>query len=261
MEKTTKTTKTVTKKAVAKAAPKVAAAKAPKSVAAKTAKAASLSVPVYSQAGKEVSTMALPKSVFGVVWNADLVHQVVVSMNANKRAGTAHTKDRSAVSGGGKKPWKQKGTGRSRHGSSRSPIWVGGGVTFGPSNEKDYSKKINKKMRAKALYTVLSRKLSDGHLLLVDTLSLSAKKTKDAVTVTEALAKVSGFEKMTSTKKTTALIALPERNETVEKSFANLPGVTMVLASDINAVTVMGYTYVVMVAPETVVPALEAKMK
>lgn len=253
MEKTTTTTKKVTTKATKK----VAVTKA----APKKATAVSLSAPIYSQAGKEVSTITLPKSVFGVVWNADLVHQVVVSMNANKRAGTAHTKDRSEVSGGGKKPWKQKGTGRSRHGSSRSPIWSGGGITFGPRSDKDYSKKINKKMRAKALYTVLSRKLTDGHLLLVDSLSLSAKKTKDAVTITEVLATIAGFEKMTSTKKTTALIALPERNEVIEKSFANLPGITTILAADINALTVMGYNYVVMVAPETVVPALEAKMK
>lgn len=224
-------------------------------------KATTISLPVYNQSGKELSPMTLPQSVFGVTWNADLVHQVVVSMLANKRAGTAHTKDRSAVSGGGKKPWKQKGTGRSRHGSSRSPIWVGGGITFGPSNEKDYSKKINKKMRAKALFTVLSRKVTDGHLLLVDAMTLSAKKTKDAVSITEALSKVPGFEKMTSTKKTTALIAFPERNDMLEKSFANLPGVTTILASDLNALHIMGYTYVVMVAPETVVPALEAKMK
>lgn len=258
MEKTTKTTKTITKKAVTKTVvKKVAAVK----TSAKIGPKAPIVSPVYNQSGKELSSMTLPTSVFGVSWNADLVHQVVVSMNANKRAGTAHTKDRSAVSGGGKKPWKQKGTGRSRHGSSRSPIWVGGGVTFGPTNEKDYSKKINKKMRAKALYTVLSRKFTDGHLLLVDSLSLSAMKTKGAIAVTESLAKIAGFEKMTSTKKTTALVALPERNDVIEKSFANLPGITVVLASDINALTVMGYTYLVMVAPETVVPALEAKMK
>ena len=135
-----------------------------------------LEAPVYSDKAKKVSTVALPASVFGVKWNADLVHQVTISMMSNARAGTAHTKDRGEVRGGGKKPWKQKGTGRARHGSSRSPIWVGGGVTHGPRTEKDFSKKINKKMRTKALFTVLSKKYALGKVLFVDALSLTEKK-------------------------------------------------------------------------------------
>ena len=216
---------------------------------------------IYNQKGTKAGSIALPESVFGVKWNDDLVHQVVVSMMANKRAGTAHTKDRGEVSGGGKKPWKQKGTGRARHGSSRSPIWTGGGITFGPRNEKDYSKKINKKMRVKALYSVLSQKFSDGKVLFVDGISLDAIKTKDAAGVLSNLSKVEGFDKLGGKKKTTALVALPEHNDVLEKSFANLPGVTVVQAQELNALSAMTYQNIVMVNPEAALEQLTAKMK
>ena len=102
---------------------------------------------VYNQSGKEVGEIKLPANVFGLSWNADLVHQVITSMLSDSRVIYAHTKTRGQVSGGGKKPWQQKGTGRARHGSIRSPLWVGGGVTHGPRNDKDYSRKVNKKMK------------------------------------------------------------------------------------------------------------------
>ena len=215
----------------------------------------------YNQTGKEAGKIALPKSVFGVKWNGDLVHQVVLAMQANKRAGTAHTKDRSEVSGGGKKPWAQKGTGRARHGSSRSPIWVGGGVTFGPRADKDYSQKINKKMRTKALFTVLSKKLLDGKVLFIDSITLDAVKTKNAASVVFALAKIDGFARLTSKKPTTALIALPASDVSLEKSFANLPGITVGLAKDLNALDAMSFNHIIMVNPKEVVPTLLAKLK
>src|SRR3972149_9857733 len=113
---------------------------------------------IYDIDGKKSGTVTLPENVFGVRWNADLVKQVSDSLLSAKRKPIAHTKNRGEVRGGGKKPWQQKGTGRARHGSIRSPIWVGGGVTGGPRKEKNFERKVSKKMKAKALYTILSQK-------------------------------------------------------------------------------------------------------
>jgi large subunit ribosomal protein L4 len=133
---------------------------------------------LYNIKGNEAGSGELPEGVFETPWNADLVHQVVVSMMSNARTPVAHTKDRSEVRGGGKKPWQQKGLGRARHGSIRSPIWVGGGVAHGPRNDKNFARKINRKMKAKALYAILTRKLKDGEILFVDTLILKNQKQK-----------------------------------------------------------------------------------
>jgi large subunit ribosomal protein L4 len=141
-----------------------------------------LEAKIYNQKGGVAGKVDLPERVFGAKWRSDLVHQVVESMRSNSRAGTADTKDRGEVSGGGKKPWKQKGTGRARHGSSRSPIWVGGGVTHGPLAEKNYKRKISKKMRAQALFSVLSRKLKEGEIIFVDSLAQKEIKTKSSRT-------------------------------------------------------------------------------
>ena len=176
---------------------------------------------IYNQKGTDAGKIALPAKVFGAKWRADLVHQVVEGMKSNSRAGTADTKGRGEVRGGGRKPWKQKGTGRARHGSSRSPIWVGGGVTHGPLAEKNYKRKISKKMRAQALFSVLSKKLKDEEILFVDSLALPEIKTKAGVKVVESLAKVGGFKNL-KTKNPKILLALYERGEKAEKSFRNI---------------------------------------
>ena len=142
----------------------------------------------YNAQGKKVGEITLPENVFGVAWNDALMHQVVTSMQSNARTSVAHTKDRGDVRGGGKKPWRQKGTGRSRHGSIRSPIWKGGGVTHGPRAEKNYEKTIPKKMRAKALMMALSKKFEDGEVIFVDSFGIDAPKTALANKILGALA-------------------------------------------------------------------------
>ena len=145
-----------------------------------------MKIAVYNQEGKEVGETTLPKEIFEVPLNADLVHQVLISQNANKRQVSAHTKDRSEVRGGGRKPWRQKGTGRARVGSIRSPLWKGGGVTGGPRNEKVYEKTIPTKMRRKALFMVLSQKVKDNALIVLDTMEMAKPKTKEmAKTITK----------------------------------------------------------------------------
>ncbi len=215
---------------------------------------------LFSKEGKESGKVTLPESVFGVAWNPDLVHEVVVGMQSNARANTAHTKDRSEVRGGGKKPWRQKGTGRARHGSRRSPIWTGGGVTFGPRNERDYSVKINKKARAKALASVLSKKLADNELVFVDSLALEAPKTAEAKTIFAALANGSGNVEMATKRKNSALVILPERNLSTEKSFRNFGNIEVVQAKDVNPVELLTYKYVIVADPTSSLEVIEKRV-
>ena len=214
---------------------------------------------IYNQKGVVAGTINLPARVFAAKWRSDLVHQVVQSMRSNKRAGTADTKDRGEVRGGGKKPWKQKGTGRARHGSSRSPIWVGGGVTHGPLAEKNYKRKISKKMRAQALFSVLSKKLKDGEILFVDSLAMPAMKTKDAVKVVQNLAKVSGWKTIAVSKKPRILVAIFERNEKTEKSFRNMPQLEITFLKNLNPFDVLNYQYLLIENPVESVKFLESR--
>lgn len=215
---------------------------------------------VYSIEGKESGQVSLPESVFGVKWNADLVHDVVLSMQSNARANTAHAKDRSEVSGGGKKPWRQKGTGRARHGSRRSPIWTGGGVTFGPRNERNYTKKLNKKVRQKALASVLSKKYEEGEVIFVDSLAFAAPKTAEAKTILKALASGSGHDDLATKRKNAALVVITSRSEAIEKSFRNFGNVEVVQIKDINPLDLLTYKYVVVVEPTVAVETLQNRV-
>ncbi len=215
---------------------------------------------VFSQEGKETGVVTLPEAVFGVAWNPDLVHEVVIGMQANARQSSAHTKGRGDVRGGGKKPWKQKGTGRARHGSRRSPIWVGGGVSHGPRNEKDYSVKINRKVRAKALATVLSKKLADQEVLFVDSFSFTEPKTKDAKAIVTALAKGAGQTMLATKRKNAAVVVLAGRNLATEKSFRNFGNIEVVQAKDVNPVDLLTYKYVVVADASSSVEILEKRV-
>ncbi len=214
---------------------------------------------IYNQKGADVGVVTLPTKVFGARWRADLVHQVVEGMRSNKRAGTADTKDRGEVRGGGRKPWKQKGTGRARHGSSRSPIWVGGGVTHGPLAEKNYKRTITKSMRAQALFSVLSKKFKSKEILFVDSLEMAESKTKNAKEVMKNLAKASKWKILTSSKTPKILVALYGRNEKIEKSFRNLPQLEIVFLKNLNPLDVLNYRYLLIENPDESIKFLESR--
>lgn len=205
---------------------------------------------VYSISGKSAGKVKLPENIFGLSWNADLVYQVATSMASSARTNVAHTKTRGEVRGGGKKPWQQKGTGRARHGSTRSPIWVGGGVAHGPRNEKNFERTVSKKMKAKALYTILSAKLRDGEILFVDTLGLGKPKTKDAITALKGLSGIEGFEKLSTKKKNAALVALSGKSESVEKSLRNIGSIEVAEARNLNPLMLLNKKFLIIENPE-----------
>ncbi len=219
-----------------------------------------MKLPVYNIEGKEVKKIELADEIFGLKWNADLVHQAVTSMLSNSRTNTAHTKDRGEVRGGGKKPWQQKGTGQARHGSSRSPIWVGGGITFGPKNLKNYDRKINKKMKAKALSVVLSQKIRDNEVILVDSINFDKPKTADAKKILSALAKNDEFKTLVTKRKNSAVIGLSGRNKNTEKSFNNFGNMTVEEVRNINPVLLLNYKYLVIEGAEKAVADLASRL-
>ncbi len=216
---------------------------------------APLSADIFTAQGKKSGTLQLPENIFGVAWNDSLMHQVVTSMQDNARTPVAHTKGRGDVRGGGRKPWKQKGTGRARHGSSRSPIWKGGGVTHGPTNEKVFARTIPQKMRARALFMALSRKLKDGEIVFVHSFDIEKPSTATAKKALTALAN-GGFSKLGATKKNLALVAFADAKEASVKSFRNIGNIRYSAVRDLNPALVLKHSFLILENPEAAVAIL-----
>lgn len=172
----------------------------------------------------KVGQAELSDKIFAAKWNSNLVKQVMVAQLANKREPIAHAKGRGEVSGGGKKPWKQKGTGRARQGSNRSPIWVGGGVSHGPVKERDFSQKVNKKMKTTALFSVISKKLKDNEILIVDQFQNVGNKTKDWANVLKNL----------TDRRSRTLMILENGNRGFSKAISNIPKVDTISPLSLN---------------------------
>ena len=191
---------------------------------------------VYNLKNEKVGTVTLPDSVFGAKWNATLVKQVLTAQDANARDPWAHAKGRGEVRGGGKKPWRQKGTGRARHGSIRSPLWRGGGKAHGPTKDRDYSQKVNKKMKRLVLFSVLSRKVKDGEVKIFENFALSAPKTKIlASTLNDILNMKKGVKKYD-------LLLVPEgENKGLSRASSNLQKAMALPATALNVHDVLNH--------------------
>ncbi len=187
-------------------------------------------IKVYNQAGEVTGSLELNPALFGVKVNPALVHSVVVAQQANARRSIANTKTRGEVRGGGKKPWKQKGTGRARQGSIRAPQWIGGGITFGPRSERNFSVKVNRKMKQKALFMALSSKVTDQQMLVLETFLPAEPKTKLAVQL---------FARLPIKRK--ALCVLPGSNPIFLRMIRNVSQFKAVTANSLSVVDVLAY--------------------
>jgi large subunit ribosomal protein L4 len=191
--------------------------------------------PLYNQNAENMGKVDLPDNVFGLDMNPDLIHQVIVSQMANKRQVIAHVKDRSEVRGGGIKPHRQKGTGRARAGSIRSPIWIGGGVTFGPTKKRVFKRKLNKKMARKALFMTLSSKIDDKELVVVDDIKFDNWKTKEMALFIKNASKLFGD------KGSGRLLVITPGNErdTIKRVINNIPKTDVLEARNLNALSIV----------------------
>ncbi|NPV44208.1 MAG: 50S ribosomal protein L4 [Firmicutes bacterium] len=191
-------------------------------------------VALYNVKGEEVGEVELKDSIFNVPVRSDILHQVVTMQLANKRQGTASTKTRAEVRGGGRKPWRQKGTGRARHGSIRSPIWTGGGIVFGPK-PRSYNYTLPKKVKRLAMKCALSSKVADNDVLILDQLELEMPKTKEMVNI---------LNNLKIDKK--ALIVTLDKDENVEKSTRNIPGVKATMVGNLNVYDILKHDKLVL---------------
>ena len=190
---------------------------------------------IYNQQGKKSGDVSLPEEIFGVAINENLIHQVVTSQASNRRQNSAHSKDRGAVAGTGKKPWKQKGTGRARAGSVRSPLWRKGGITFGPSNERNYKMVIPTAMSRKALFMVLAGKAADNELIVIKDIKVEKPKTKEMVEMFKNL----------PVEKSSILLVVDKNDKTIIKSVANLNKVSVLEARNLNVLDILNSKYLV----------------
>lgn len=190
--------------------------------------------PLYNQNADNIGTVSLPDSVFAVPSNNDLLHQVVSAQMTNKRQVLAHAKTRAEVRGGGKKPWRQKGTGRARHGSIRSPIWKGGGATFGPTKEVNFKKKVSKKMARKALIVALSEKTRGNNVFVVNSIDLNAPKTKEIAGILKSFK-----DKLGQTG--SVLIITPSLNKELHRAISNIQKTGIIEARNLNPLEALSY--------------------
>lgn len=202
-------------------------------------------VNVYNQEGKMTGELELSAAHFGVKVNPSLVHEMVVAQQANARKNTGHTKTKGEVRGGGKKPWKQKGTGRARQGSIRSPQWVGGGIAHGPRKERNYGVKVNKKAKRSALFMALSDKVADSKFVVLESMKISEPKTKIAAAM---------LAKLPIGRRT--LMVIPASNPLLLRMVRNLKNVKLVTVNSLNLVDVVGAPTVLF--QQDAVPAFEA---
>lgn len=190
-------------------------------------------IAVHNQTGAKVGEINLPAEIFEVTPKMSVMHQALVTQMANARQPWAHTKTRGEVRGGGKKPWKQKGTGRARAGSIRSPIWTGGGTTFGPRNQRDYSKKMNAKARRKALLMALTSKVKDKQLVVLDELKLNQPKTREVATI---------LTKLPLSGKTTLVVLSGQKNDAlIFRAGRNIPIIKLTRADSLNIKDLLDY--------------------
>lgn len=202
-----------------------------------------IDIPVYNLKGEKIKTAKVSKEIFGREIKTELLHEVIVSQQSNRRQISASVKNRGDVKGGGRKPWRQKGLGRARHGSIRSPIWRGGGITFGPTTEKNFKKKINKKKKTISLFMALSSKIKDAELYLIDDLTIKEIKTNIAI---ELLDNLPLEWKKNNKKNKSILFGLCKEEKNLILSVRNIPRIKTMPITNLNALDLLSSKYFIL---------------